>query len=63
MSYKSKNEYHICFSHYYAKIKVDSYESLFIEKRFTLHNVIILIKSVLNKVKSHYYYKMLVTIS
>ena len=46
-----------------TQIKVDSYDSLFIEKRFTLHNVIILIKSVLNKVKSHYYYKMLVTIS
>ena len=35
------------FSHYFAKIKVDSYDSLPIEKRLTLHNVIILIKSVL----------------
>ena len=32
------------FSRYYTKIKVDSYDSLTIEKRLTLHNVIILIK-------------------
>ena len=36
-------------SHYFSKIKVDSYDSLPIEKILTLHNVIILIKSVLNK--------------
>ena len=42
------------FSHYFAKIKVDSYDSLPIEKRLPLHNVIILIKSVLNKDKNHY---------
>ena len=46
------------FSHYFAKIKVDSYDSLPIEKRLTLHNVIINIKSVLNKDKNHYYYKI-----
>ena len=45
-------------SHYYAKIKVDSYDSLPIEKTLTLHIVIILIKPVLNKDKNHYYYKM-----
>ena len=45
------------FSHYYAKIKVDSYDSLAIERRFTLHNTIILIKSTINKGKNHYYYK------
>ena len=32
------------FSTYYAKIKVDSYDSLPIEKELTLHNVMILIK-------------------
>ena len=37
------------FSHYYRKIKVDSYDSFPIEKKLTLHNAIILIKSVLNK--------------
>ena len=35
------------FSHYFAKIKVDSYDSLPIEKRLTLHNVIIHTKSIL----------------
>ena len=39
------------FSYYFAKIKVGSYYSLPIEKRLTLHNVIILIKSVFKKVK------------
>ena len=46
------------FSHYYPKIKVDSYDSLPIEKRLTLHNVITANKSVLNKDQFHYYYKM-----
>ena len=40
------------FSHYFAKIKGDSYNYLPIEKTLTLHNVIILIKSVLNKDKN-----------
>ena len=42
------------FSHYFAKIKVHYYDSLLIEKILNLHNVIILIKSVLNKDKNHY---------
>ena len=46
------------FSHYFVKIKVDSYDSLPIEKKLTLHNVIMHIKSVLNKDKNHYYYKL-----
>ena len=46
------------FSHYFGKIKVDSYDSLPIEKRLAVHNVIILIKSVLNKDKNHYYYNI-----
>ena len=41
------------FSHYFAKIKVDSYDSLIIEIGLTLH-VIILIKTVLNEDKYHY---------
>ena len=44
------------FSDYFAKIKVDFYDSLSIEKILTLPNVIISIKSVLNKEKNHYYY-------
>ena len=39
-------------SHYFAKIKVDSYYSLPIEKILTLHNVVIQIKPVLNKDKN-----------
>ena len=46
------------FSHSFAKIKVDSYDSLPAEKRLTLHNVIIHIKSVLNKDKNYYYYEI-----
>ena len=46
------------FSHYFAKIKVDSYDSLPIEKILTLNNVIINIKSVLNKDKNYYYCKV-----
>ena len=46
------------FSHYFAKIEIDSYDSLPIEKRLTLYNVIIHIKSVLNKDENHYYYKI-----
>ena len=45
------------FSHYFAKIKVGSYDSSSKEKILTFYNVIILIKSVLNKDKNHYYYK------
>ena len=44
-------------SHNYARIKVDSYNSILLEKPLTFHNVIILIKSVINKNQNHYYYK------
>ena len=44
------------FSHYFAKIKVYSYDSLPTVKRLTLH-VIINIKSVLTKDNNQYYYK------
>ena len=37
---------------------VESYDSLPIEKRLTLHSVTILIKSVFNKEKNHYHYKI-----
>ena len=47
------------FSHYFTKIKVDSYDFLPIEKSLTLHNVILHIKSVQNKDKNFYYYKIL----
>ena len=38
-----------------AKIKVDSYDFLTLEKAMTFYNVIILIKLVFNKDKSNYY--------
>ena len=38
------------FSHYFAKMKVYLYGSLLTGKKMILHNVIILIKSVLNKI-------------
>ena len=45
------------FSHYFAKMKVDSYDYLSIEKILTLHNVVIHIKSVINKDKNHFFDK------
>ena len=53
-----KNSLIYVFSHNYAKIKVDSYDLLPREKPLTLHNIIILIKSVLNKDQNHYYYNI-----
>ena len=41
------------FSHYFTKIKVDSCDSLPMEKILTFFNVIIHIKSILNKDKNH----------
>ena len=46
------------FSHSYARIKIDSYDSLSLRKSMTLHKVIILIKSVLDKDQNHYFYNM-----
>ena len=46
------------FSHYFVKIKFVSHDSLPIDKTLDLHNVVILVKSVLNKDKKHYYYKI-----
>ena len=45
------------FSHYFAKIKVDYYDSLLREKALTLH-IILCIKSFLNKDTNYYYYKI-----
>ena len=46
------------FSRNYAEIKIDSYDSLTLEKALTLHNIIILIKSVFNKNQNQYYYNI-----
>ena len=42
-------------NHTFERIRIDSYNSLPIEKIFTFHNVIIIIKSVVNKNKNEYY--------
>ena len=44
------------FSHNYARIKVDSYDSLSLKKWLTLLNCIILIKSIFNKDRNYYCY-------
>ena len=53
-----KNRITYTFSHNYAKLKFDSDDDLPLEETFTLHNVIIIIKSVFSKNKNHYYYNM-----
>ena len=44
---------HINFSHYFANVKVYSYDSLPTGKILALNNVIMLIKLVLNKDENH----------
>ena len=56
ISVKSGITYTIYYN--YAKIKVDSYDSLPLEKTMTFHNFIILIKSVFNKDKNNCYYNI-----
>ena len=51
-----KNSITFDFSHNYTRIKIDSYNSLPLEKHLSPHNVIILIKSVLKQNQNHYYY-------
>ena len=46
-------------NHNSGKIRIDSHNSLPIEKISTFHNVIILIKLVVNKNKNEYYYNIL----
>ena len=45
--------------HHFARIRINLYDSLPIEKIMTFHNVIILIKSVVNKNKNNCYYNIL----
>ena len=45
-------------NHNFGIIRIDSYNSLPIEEILTFHNIIILIKSVVNKNKSEYYYNI-----
>ena len=43
-------------NHNFRRIRIDSDNSLSIEKILTFHNVIILIKSVVDKNKNYYFY-------
>ena len=45
-------------NHNFARMRVDSYNYLCIKKVLTVHDVIILIKSVLNNNKKKYYYNI-----
>ena len=46
-------------NHNFVRIRIDSYDSLPIQKTLTFHNTIILIKSVVNKNKNNYYYSVI----
>ena len=45
-------------NHNFARIRIDSYNSLPVEKILSFHNIIILIKSDANKNKNNYYYNI-----
>ena len=45
-------------NHNFGKIRVDSSNSLLVERILTFHDVIILIKSVVNNHKNNYYYNI-----
>ena len=53
-----KNSITYIYIHTFAKTKVDSSDSLPIERILALHNVLIHSKLVLNKDKNYYYYKI-----
>ena len=55
---KKKIVLRIPFPHIYARIKIDPYDYLPLEKTITLHNIVILNKSVFNKNQHHYYYNI-----
>ena len=48
----------VSINHHFARIRIDSYSSLPIEKILPFHNVVILIKSVVSKNKKEYYYNL-----
>ena len=50
--------YYVCFSFNLEKIKIDSDDDLPLEKTLTLHNIIIQMKSVLNKDQTYYHYNI-----
>ena len=59
MNNRSKSDITYFFTHNYAKLKIDSYYSLILEKIITFQNIIVHNKSVWNKGQNHYYYDTL----
>ena len=55
---ESKNGTAYVISHNYAKIKVDSYDSLPLDKKLILHNIIINMMSVLDTEQNHNNYNI-----
>ena len=53
-----KSDARYIINHTFARIRIDSYYSLCIEKALTFDNVIIFIKLVVNKNKNNYYYNI-----
>ena len=51
-----KSDYKYDVNHNFARIRIDSYNFLPIEKILTFHNIMILIKSVVNRNKNNYYF-------
>ena len=51
-----KSGFTYSINHNFARIRIDSYTFLPIEKMLTFHNIIILIKPVVNKNKNNYFY-------
>ena len=58
ISYRIKKGYYICFSHDYAKIKIDLDDDLPLERTLTMYNVVMLVKSVFNRNKNHFCYNI-----
>ena len=54
-----KSGFTYSINHNFARIRIDSYTFLPIEKMLTFHNIIILIKPVVNKNKNNYFYDIL----
>ena len=50
-----KSGFTYSINHNFARIRIDSYTFLPIEKMLTFHNIIILIKPVVNKNKNNYF--------
>ena len=55
---RKKSNITISIKHNFGMARIDSYNSLPIKKLLSFHNVMVLIKSVVNKKKNKYYYNI-----